>query len=158
MLELFTHSAVAWPEMMVLVSVGQLGTGMPAKRLVWPVLMTTRAAIAEVEPRLVEVARVLGLGFFQRAAKILIPAALPRIFVGFRLGAGIALIVAVTVEIAANPIGLGYAIMMAQQALKPALMLAILLWIGILGFALNKALILTQQRFYGYADLTGAPT
>ena len=116
------------------------------------------AAIAEVEPRLVEVARVLGLGFFQRAAKILIPAALPRIFVGFRLGAGIALIVAVTVEIAANPIGLGYAIMMAQQALKPALMLAILLWIGILGFALNKALILTQQRFYGYADLTGAPT
>ena len=125
---------------------------------IWPVLMTTRAAIAEVEPRLVEVAQVLGLGFFQRAFKILIPAALPRIFVGFRLGAGIALIVAVTVEIAANPIGLGYAIMMAQQALKPALMLAILLWIGILGFGLNKALVMTQRRFYGYADLTGAPT
>ena len=55
-------------------------------------------------------------------------------------------------------IGLGYAIMMAQQALKPALMLAILLWIGILGFALNKALVMTQQRFYGYANMTGAPT
>ena len=122
---------------------------------IWPVLMTTRAAIAEVEPRLVEVSRVLGLGFIERTVKILIPAALPRIFVGFRLGAGIALIVAVTVEIAANPIGLGYAIMMAQQALKPALMLAILLWIGVLGFALNKVLLLAQQRFYGYADLAG---
>ena len=40
LLELFTHRAVAWPEMIVLVNVGQLGTGMPAKKLVWPGLMT----------------------------------------------------------------------------------------------------------------------
>ena len=38
-----------------------------------------------------------------RISKIIIPAALPRIFLAFRLAAGIALIVAVTVEIAINP-------------------------------------------------------
>lgn len=117
----------------------------------WPVLITTKAAIAEVEPRLLEVARVLRLGFVVRTCKIVIPASLPRIFVGFRLAAGIALIVAVTVEIAANPIGLGYAIISAQQSLQPALMLAFLFWIGLIGLILNSSLIFLQKRLFGRA-------
>ncbi len=116
---------------------------------VWPVLIFTRAAVREVEPRLVEVARALRLSPWTKAIKIVVPAALPRIFVAFRLAAGIALIVAVTVEIAVNPLGLGAAIMTAQQALRPALMLALLVWIGIVGFALNAALVAAQQRLFG---------
>ena len=73
----------------------------------------------------------------QRTAKIVAPAALPRIFVAFRLAAGISLVVAVTVEIAVNPQGLGYGVMTAGQALRPDLMLAYVVWIGIVGFALN---------------------
>ena len=46
-----------------------------------------------------------------------------------------------TVEIAVNPQGLGYAVMTAGQALRPELMLAYLVWIGIVGFALNAALV-----------------
>jgi ABC-type nitrate/sulfonate/bicarbonate transport system permease component len=84
-----------------------------------------------------------------------IPAALPRIFVAFRLAAGVALIVAVTVEIAVNPLGLGYGIMTAGQALRPDLMLAYLVWIGIVGFALNAALVLAQQRLFGRAAQIG---
>ena len=60
---------------------------------------------------------------------------MPRIFVAFRLAAGISLIVAVTVEIAVNPLGLGYGVMTAGQALRPELMLAYLFWIGIVGYA-----------------------
>lgn len=116
---------------------------------VWPMLIFTRAAVRDVEPRLAEVARALRLSPVQRITKIVIPAALPRIFVAFRLAAGIALIVAVTVEIAVNPLGLGAAIMTAQQALRPALMLAILVWIGIVGFALNAGLIVAQRRLFG---------
>jgi len=51
--------------------------------------------------------------------KIIIPAALPRIFVAFRLSAGIALIVAVTVEIAINPLGLGAGIMAGAAGAAP---------------------------------------
>ena len=83
---------------------------------VWPLLILTRAAVAGVEPRLMEVARALRLGLAARVFKIIVPAALPRIFVAFRLAAGIALIVAVTVEIAVNPLGLGEGIMTAGQA------------------------------------------
>ncbi|MBT9594885.1 MAG: ABC transporter permease subunit [Vitreoscilla sp.] len=111
----------------------------------WPMLVLTRAAVQQVEPRLLEVSAALGLGPWARATKIVLPAVLPRLFVALRLGLAIALVVAVTVEIAANPSGMGYALMLAQQGLDPALMLAWLGWIGLLGFGLN-ALALRAQR------------
>jgi len=122
---------------------------------VWPVLILSRAAVRGIEPRLIEVSRALRLPGAQRVWKIIIPAALPRIFVAFRLSAGIALIVAVTVEIAINPLGLGAGIMLAQQALRPDLMLAYLVWIGIIGYALNILLVVAQHRLFGRAALSG---
>jgi ABC-type nitrate/sulfonate/bicarbonate transport system permease component len=124
---------------------------------VWPILILSRAAVREVEPRLMEVARALRLSPADRVRKIIIPAALPRIFVAFRLAAGIALIVAVTVEIAINPIGLGAAIMAAQQGLQADLMLAYLVWIGLIGYGLNAGLNLAQRRLFGRAALVRDP-
>ncbi|MDB5485433.1 MAG: hypothetical protein JWR29_1337 [Tardiphaga sp.] len=120
---------------------------------IWPMLILSRAAIGGIEPRLLEVARLLRLTPADRVRKIVIPAALPRIFVAFRLAAGIALIVAVTCEIAINPIGLGASIMAAQQALRADLMLAYLIWIGAIGFALNAGLLLAQNSLFGRAAL-----
>jgi NitT/TauT family transport system permease protein len=123
---------------------------------VWPMLILSRTAVRGVEPRLMEVSRALRLTPVQRIIKIIIPAALPRIFVAFRLSAGIALIVAVTVEIAINPLGLGAGIMQAQQALRADLMLAYLVWIGIVGYGLNLALVVVQRRVFGRAAIAGA--
>jgi ABC-type nitrate/sulfonate/bicarbonate transport system permease component len=115
----------------------------------WPVLILTRNAVANVDPALYDVARVLRLTPLARTLKIVLPAALPRIFVGFRLAAGIALTVAVTVEVSTNPLGLGYGMMLAEQSLHPELMLAYLLWIGIIGWALNFAITNAQRRLFG---------
>ena len=60
---------------------------------------------------------------------------------------------AVTVEIAINPIGLGAGIMTAQQALRPDLMLGYLVWIGLIGYALNAGLVVAQQHLFGRAAL-----
>jgi ABC-type nitrate/sulfonate/bicarbonate transport system permease component len=117
----------------------------------WPILILSRAAVAGVEPRLLQVARALGFGVTARVWKIVLPAALPRIFVAFRLAAGIALIVAVTVEIAANPLGLGYSMILAQQTLRPELMLALLVWLGVVGWGLNRLLVWSQFRLFGPA-------
>jgi sulfonate transport system permease protein len=117
----------------------------------WPLLILSRAAVGGVEPRLIEVARALRLSPLQETIKIVAPAALPRIFVAFRLAAGVSLVVAVTVEIAVNPQGLGYEVMTAGQALRPALMLAYLAWIGVVGYALNALLVLAQARLFGAA-------
>lgn len=112
----------------------------------WPTLVLTQAAVAQVEPRLLEVSHVLGLSATQRCFKIVLPAIVPRLFVTLRLGVALALVVAVTVEIAANPNGMGYAMMIAQQSLDPALMLAWLGWIGVVGFAINAAALWLQRQ------------
>lgn len=104
---------------------------------VWPVLLVTIAAMRGIEPRLLEVARVLQMPMLDRMRKIVLPAALARIAVGLRLALAIALVVAVTVEIVINPRGLGHAMMSAQQALRFDEMYAQLLWIGVTGWAVS---------------------
>jgi NitT/TauT family transport system permease protein len=68
-----------------------------------------------------------------------------------RLTLGIALIVAVTTEIAANPIGLGYAIISAGLSLRAEAMYAFLVWLAILGWLLNAGLIALHHRLFGAA-------
>lgn len=127
-----------------------------AKTCFFATLIFTRSAVKGVEPRLLEVARALRLSPVARVTKIVLPAALPRIFVAFRLAASAALIVAVTVEITINPQGLGHAMMTAQQALRPDVMLGYLLWIGIVGFGWNAALLFAQRHLFGRAALSEA--
>jgi len=45
--------------------------------------------------------------------------------------------------------------MTAGQTLRPELMLADLLWIGIVGYTLNASLIFAQERLFGRAALVG---
>ncbi|WP_198969095.1 ABC transporter permease [Xylophilus sp. ASV27] len=111
----------------------------------WPMLVLTQAATRQVDPQLLEVARALQLSPLKRFVSIVLPSSVPRLFVALRLGAAIALVVAVTVEIAANPHGMGYALMVAQQSLDPALMLSWLFWIGMVGFAVNAGTLRLQR-------------
>ena len=111
----------------------------------WPMLLLTQSAVQQVEPQWLAVARALGLGPWQRFAKIIAPAIVARLFVALRIAMGVALVVAVTVELAANPHGMGYAMLIAQQSLEPARMLAWLGWIGAVGLALNAAALALQR-------------
>jgi ABC-type nitrate/sulfonate/bicarbonate transport system permease component len=119
----------------------------------WPVLIYGHAAIVNIEPQLLDVSRVLRLSTLGRVTKVVLPATLPRYFVAFRLATAVSLIVAVTVEIAANPIGIGYELMTASQSLHPDLMFALVLWIGLVGWGLNGALLLAQRRLFGPAGM-----
>jgi ABC-type nitrate/sulfonate/bicarbonate transport system permease component len=112
----------------------------------WPMLILIQSSARQVDRRLMEVASALELSTWSLFFKIIFPAMVPRIFLALRQGVAIALIVAVTVEIAANPNGLGYAIMVAQQGLDPALMMAWLIWISILGYAVNGLAALIEKR------------
>lgn len=112
----------------------------------WPLLILTQAAVRQVEPSLLEVSRALGLSPVARVGKIILPAIVPRLFVALRLGVAIALVVAVTVEIAANPSGMGYALIISQQSMEPDLMLAWLFWIGVVGYVINAAALALQIR------------
>ncbi len=119
----------------------------------WPVAIYGQAAIVNVEPQLFELARMLKLSAWAQVVKIVLPAALPRYFVGFRLAAAVSLIIAVTVEIAINPLGVGFELMKASQSLHPDRMFAMLLWIGLVGWSLNWFLLFAQRRLFGAAGM-----
>ena len=83
----------------------------------------------------------------RRAMLVALSAGSPRVpRACCRVGMGVwaSVVVAVTVEIAANPYGMGYAMSLAQQSLDPAGMLAWLLWIGVVGYGLNAATLRLQ--------------
>jgi len=117
----------------------------------WPVMIVTESAVRGIDPRLLEVGRALKFPLFARVTKIILPAALPRFFVGLRLAAAISLVVAVTVEITANPIGLGYGLIVAQEGDRADRAFAFLVWVALLGWLLNAGLLQVQRRWFGAA-------
>jgi len=135
----------------------QMEASVVAFACVWPILIVTIAAVRGIEVRLLEVAQVLELSFAARLRKVILPAAFGRINVGLRISVGIALVVAVTVEIVLNPRGLGYGMITAQQSLRPDLMYAELLWLGLLGWGLNAALANAAGLWHGGAGSGNGP-
>ena len=119
----------------------------------WPILIYGHSAITNIDPQMLDLAKVLRLKTFARVTKIVLPATLPRYFVAFRLATAVSLIIAVTVEIAANPLGIGYELMQASQSLHPDLTFALVLWIGLVGWLLNTVLLFAQRRLFGPAGV-----
>jgi ABC-type nitrate/sulfonate/bicarbonate transport system permease component len=130
-----------------------LGFGLPleiaivAFASVWPILIVTIAAVRGIDPQLIEVARVLELPLPRRIQTIIIPATAARIGVGFRIAAGISLVVAITVEIVLNPRGLGFGMIVAQQKLQVDLLYALILWTGFVGLLFNSMVVWIERRF-----------
>ncbi len=108
---------------------------------VWPALINTMGGVASVHRRLFDVGATFRLSRVRFVTKILLPAALPSILVGMRLSLTLALVLAIVVEMVGNPSGLGYAVVRDQQALRPELMFANVITIGILGIVLNAVLV-----------------
>lgn len=123
---------------------------------IWPNMVMTRSAVRGVTPRLLEVSRVLGLSYLDQIWKIVLPAALPGIFVALRLTLGFSLIIGITIEIVGNPQGLGSALMLAREGMDPGTMLALIVWIGLIGLAMNAVMAVIQNRLFGHIAGYGA--
>ncbi len=83
----------------------------------YPMLVNTIFGVRSVEPRLFEAAAMLGCRGSAQFFRVVLPAALPSIFTGMRLGLGFAWVVIVVGEMTGVPTGLGAIIMEAREAL-----------------------------------------
>lgn len=137
-----------------------LGFGTPMEASVvafaafWPVMILARTGMRELDPRLLEVSDALSFGLPARFAKFMLPGAMRQLFTALKLGLGVALVVAVTVEIAANPRGLGYELVAAQVALRPDRMFAFLVWIALVGWALALLVDVAERRLFHWDGAT----
>ena len=123
---------------MVLVVIG-FGT-------LWPMLLATVHGFAAVEPRLIEVARVLKLSRAEVIWKIALPNAMPDILAGMRFALSVALILAVVGEMLASQEGLGHLILLSARSFRSADLFAGVILLGGVGFVSNRLLALVERR------------
>ena len=107
---------------------------------IWPVLLNTAAARAALPPLRLEVAHTLGLSWWDRMRKIVLPSLLPEIVVGVRVAAPVCLIITLLADFLLSTNGIGYQLVLAQETFVAANAFALLAVIGIIGIAINVAL------------------
>ena len=104
------------------------------------VLLNTVTGVKSINPLLVKAARDLGATRAQVFVKVILPGALPNIFTGLRLGAGMALILVFVTEIEATKAGLGFLVWEGFQLLDTTRVFVGVVTFGILGIASTWAL------------------
>jgi sulfonate transport system permease protein len=125
----------------------------------WPVLIATIAGVGQVTIRHEDVARQLQLSWLARLQKIILPAGMGEIIVAMRLALSLALALAVVSEMIGNPAGVGYEMILAQQAIRSDAMFAYIVVIGLLAIAFNGVFVgLTLWLFPGLARVHGDET
>jgi len=113
----------------------------------WPALINTAVGVAGIEKDLLNVGRVLKLGWATQVTKIVLPAALPLIFTGLRLSLGVGWMVLIAAEMLAQNPGLGKFVwdefQNGSSASLARIMVAVLT-IGVIGFLLDRVMLALQ--------------
>ena len=132
------------------------GTGLASKLVItslivfFPVAVATMVGIRGVDPRLREMARAFRATPWQVAARIEVPAALPAILGGMRVGVTLAVIGAIVGEWAGGERGLGVLINIARGSLFDIpLMFAALGQLALIGVTLYLVMVLVERRLVG---------
>lgn len=99
------------------------------------VLVNTITGVRSINPVLLKAARDLGASRLQIFTKVILPGALPNIFTGLRLGAGMALILVFITEIEATKAGLGFLLWEAFQLMDTRHVFVGVVTFGLLGVA-----------------------
>jgi len=107
---------------------------------VFPILLNAFVGIRSADPHLLEVAKAFNCTRQQIFVKILLPAALPYVIVGLRLGIGRALTGVVVGELFASRAGVGYLITAAGQSFDTATVFVGVLIFSLMGVILMEAL------------------
>jgi NitT/TauT family transport system permease protein len=112
----------------------------------YPILLNTVFGVRHVDPKLFEAAAMLGCSGSAMFRRVVLPAALPSIFNGLRLGLGFAWVVIVVGEMTGVPTGLGAAIMDGRTLSRTDLIISGMIVIGIAGFVSDKLVLAVNNR------------
>jgi NitT/TauT family transport system permease protein len=123
-----------------------LGTGESYKIVIsavtafFPVVISTFAAIRQVDTGLIKAAKDLGASPHQRQIKVVIPASLPGIFSGLHLGMGVTIIMVVAAEMigGSSDSGMGYLLVHAGQVMETEKVFAALIALAVFGAVLTS--------------------
>jgi len=114
----------------------------------FPILLNTISGVLSINPILIEAARTLHAKEKDIFSKVLLPGAVPSIFVGMRIGIGIGWMTLVAAEFTGvkEGFGLGYMIMTARDIQRPDEILAGMLVIGVIGLLIDIGLRAIESK------------
>lgn len=120
----------------------------------YPILTSSIHGVASVNRTLIDSARVLGANELQVFHRVLLPAAMPSIINGLRIGLGISWMCLVSAEMLPGSIsGVGYLITHAYTLASTDIVIAGMISIGIVGMAMDKIFHYIENRRYAWQRL-----
>jgi NitT/TauT family transport system permease protein len=111
----------------------------------YPILLNTVFGVRSVDPRLFEAASMLGCQGTAQFFRVVLPAGLPAIFTGLRLGLGFAWVVIVVGEMTGVQTGLGAIIMEARELSRTEIVISGMIVIGVAGFISDRLVVLLSR-------------
>lgn len=133
-------SPLAWAPLVIVLlgSGGSAVVALIALAAVWPIVLGVSAGVRALDPSLARVARSLGATRWESFTSTAVPALAAPTTGALRVALGIAWVVLVPAEMFGVANGLGYAILNARDNIDYQALAATMLWIGVLGFLLDR--------------------
>ncbi len=115
-------------------------------------VIATFDGVRNVDATLVKAARVLGANDWAVFRRVVVPASMPFIFTGARIGLGSSWATLVASELVAANSGLGYLMETSAQYFDTAAIVVSIICIGVLGFVMDRALLVCEARLTDWQD------
>lgn len=112
----------------------------------YPIVVNTTQGARDVDKNLVRAARMMGAGSGALLRRVILPAALPSVFTGLRIGLGIAWTAVIVAEMVAVKSGLGYVLWDAYYVGRMDVVIADMLSIGLMGYVSDRLVVLIENR------------
>jgi NitT/TauT family transport system permease protein len=115
-------------------------------------VIATFQGVVGVDKTLINAARVLGAGDLTIFTRVVVPASMPFILVGMRVGLGSSWATLVAAELIAAQQGLGYRMQSAQLYYDLPTIFVGLISIGVLGLLMDRVLLLAERRLTNWQE------
>ena len=118
----------------------------------FPVVLNTVAGVRHVSDLHLRGAQMLGASPTRSLLRVVLPSALPSIFVGLRLAMGLSWVLLIVAEMVAVKSGLGYELWNAYYYSRMDLIVASMLTIGVLGFLSDRIILAISAHFLRWRE------
>ena len=113
---------------------------------IWPVILNTATGVQNIPSTYRNVAKVLALNPFEYFTRIMLPATVPHMFTGLRIGVGMSWLAIVAAEMVQGGTGIGFFIWDSYNSSLLTDTIVALVWIGMVGFALDRIVSFIGRR------------
>lgn len=112
----------------------------------FPVMLSTAAGIRTIDPQYILAARSMGATLPQQIARVIIPASIPTVLTGLRLGGALTIIGVVVSEMLTSSAGIGYLVSRYRTILDSAHVFAAILMILLLSILFDLLARAVERR------------